>query len=134
MTRRGLSTLLGLALLTTLIYLVVRAGRSHLVRFAVQGNSMAPTLSEGDFITAVRTDNSLSLKTGSLVIVRDPRGGDREMVKRITASMPNGDLIVLGDSPAHSTDSRQFGPIPRDFVVGRVVLRYWPPSKFRVFA
>jgi nickel-type superoxide dismutase maturation protease len=126
--------LLGLALLATIGYLAGRYARRRLVSFAVQGNSMAPELAEGDFITALRLDEPGTLETGALVIVRDPRDGKNEMVKRVSGSMSNGDLIVLGDSPNQSTDSRQLGPIPRDLVVGRVVLRYWPPSKFKVFA
>jgi nickel-type superoxide dismutase maturation protease len=126
--------LLGLALLATIGYLAGRYARRRLVSFAVQGNSMAPELAEGDFITALRLDEPGTLETGALVIVRDPRDGKNEMVKRVSGPMSNGDLIVLGDSPNQSTDSRQLGPIPRDLVVGRVVLRYWPLSKFKVFA
>lgn len=37
-----------------------------------------------------------------------------------------GEYLVLGDNRAHSTDSREFGPIRGDRIVGRAWLRYWP--------
>ena len=37
-----------------------------------------------------------------------------------------GEYLVLGDNRAHSTDSREFGPIEGDRIVGRVWMRYWP--------
>jgi len=36
-----------------------------------------------------------------------------------------GQLFVMGDHRARSTDSRQFGPIEVDAVIGRAWLRYW---------
>lgn len=36
------------------------------------------------------------------------------------------ELFVMGDNRAHSTDSREFGPLNIDNVVGVVVFRYWP--------
>ncbi|SMD26903.1 S26 family signal peptidase [Kibdelosporangium aridum] len=35
--------------------------------------------------------------------------------------VPPGSLLVVGDNPAHSHDSRHLGPIPVDRVIGRVV-------------
>ena len=37
---------------------------------------------------------------------------------------------VLGDNPEASDDSRTFGPVPMHRFRGRVVFRYWPPSRF----
>ena len=39
-----------------------------------------------------------------------------------------GEYLVLGDNRAHSRDSRDFGPIVEDRIVGRAWVRYWPIS------
>ena len=43
-----------------------------------------------------------------------------------------GQLFVLGDHRAASSDSRVFGPIDRDSVIGRAWLRYWPLNVFGI--
>ena len=44
-------------------------------------------------------------------------------------TVPKGRLWVMGDNRGHSADSRRFGPVPEDTVVGRAVVRVWPPSR-----
>ena len=41
--------------------------------------------------------------------------------------------FVLGDNRGNSNDSRSFGPVHRDSIVGRVWLRYWPLDKATIF-
>ena len=37
-----------------------------------------------------------------------------------------GEYLVLGDNRAHSTDSRDVGPVEAGGIVGRAWMRYWP--------
>jgi len=43
------------------------------------------------------------------------------------------EYFVLGDNRNNSNDSRAFGPIQRNYIVGRVWLRYWPLSQLKYF-
>lgn len=43
--------------------------------------------------------------------------------------VPEGELFVLGDNRPRSSDSREFGPIPIESVIGQVFYRYFPTDK-----
>lgn len=45
-------------------------------------------------------------------------------------TVPEGCIYVMGDNRDESMDSRTFGCIPLERVEGKVILRYWPISKF----
>jgi signal peptidase I len=38
--------------------------------------------------------------------------------------------FVIGDNRKYSRDSRNFGQVPRNYIYGKAVLRYWPFSEF----
>lgn len=40
--------------------------------------------------------------------------------------VPPGTLFVVGDNRPHSSDSREFGPIPMEDLIGVAFFRYWP--------
>jgi signal peptidase I len=42
--------------------------------------------------------------------------------------VPPGNVYVLGDNRNNSTDSRVFGPVPIERVIGKAWLAYWPPA------
>ena len=91
-------------------------------RVVVEGGSMRPSLEPGDRLLLVRRRR---YRAGAVVAVADPRDG-RLLVKRVEAVTTDGRLVVAGDDPAASTDSRTFGPILRASVRGQAVHRYAP--------
>lgn len=109
------------------------------VTIEVTGMSMAPGLLPGDRLVAVR---SRHYGVGDVVVVPDPREPSRSLVKRI-AALPNssvrlgsvaveaddGEVVVLGDNPFASTDSRTIGPVRLGDITGRCVYRYHPPQR-----
>jgi len=49
-----------------------------------------------------------------------------------TWTIPEGELFLMGDHRSNSADSRTFGPVDVDQVIGRAWLRYWPLDTFGV--
>jgi signal peptidase I len=58
----------------------------------------------------------------------DPTGGASSW------TVPAGDVFLMGDHRAVSLDSRVFGPVAIDAIIGRAWLRYWPFDSFGVIA
>jgi signal peptidase I len=55
-------------------------------------------------------------------------GGDGcDMTRPIT--VPKGSLFLMGDNRGNSDDSRYWGPVPDDWVIGKAFGTYWPPSR-----
>lgn len=40
------------------------------------------------------------------------------------------EYFVMGDNRNHSNDSRSFGPITRDQIMGEALVRFWPPQSW----
>jgi len=83
---------------------------------------MQPLLRDGDFLLYTTGG---APHAGQLVVARHPDEPERWLVKRVRAV--SADAVELGadvPDPHH-----EVGWVPRAHVVGRVVFRYWPPSR-----
>ena len=84
---------------------------------------MAPTLRPGDHVLvdlgAYR--GSEAPETGDLVLAADPHRPELKILKRIRRVHEDGRFDLHGDNPDLSTDSRDYGPVPPEAVLGKVV-------------
>lgn len=87
--------------------------------FRVRGNSMQPTLNEGDYVVAFSRfiTRFLKPKTNKLVVVDHPEHG--VMVKRVLQSS-NECIRLVGDNKQDSLSTEAMGELAYEHVLGRV--------------
>lgn len=91
-----------------------------IIKFQVLGNSMFPLYKAGDMVLVNKFAYFLNNpKRGDIVILTDPR--DKRVVLKRIAKIANKKYYVLGDNEKESTDSRTFGWIRKEQVVGKVI-------------
>ena len=100
--------------------LLVFVGRR--TRFRVAGGSMSPLLHDGDtVIVDSRIYHRQAPQVGDVVVAEHPYE-QRIIVKRIS-DIDEDSVILRGDNPAQSTDSRTLGPFPIGALIGQVTAR-----------
>jgi len=50
----------------------------------------------------------------------------------IKITVPKDSFFVLGDNSASSQDSRYWGFVPGENILGKAILIYWPPRRIRI--
>jgi nickel-type superoxide dismutase maturation protease len=102
----------------------------HSERVEVSGLSMAPGLQPGDRLVVWRPASwrTTAVHAGDIVAAPHPRHPERTVLKRAGAVGPDG-VLLLGDNPSQSTDSRHFGRIPVTSVRGKAIYRYAPSGR-----
>jgi signal peptidase I len=50
----------------------------------------------------------------------------------VPIKVPPGDWFMMGDNRGSSDDSRFWGPVPRDWIIGGAFATYWPPGRIGV--
>ena len=107
------------------LLLAALALRRRVRTYVVSGRSMLPSYREGDWLVLrTRAPGASTPRRGQVVVARIP--GDIEAIKRIRLVDSEGRAWLQGDNADESTDSRDFGPVSPDAIVGRVLFRYWP--------
>jgi len=102
----------------------------------------APTdeMADENFIKRVVAGpgDTLSIKGGIPIVNGKPFTGDWEIrpcrgiggcdfPKQIT--IPPDHYFMMGDNRGASDDSRYWGPVPRDWIIGEAFFTYWPPDR-----
>ncbi len=131
--------ILAFTLLALAAALVVAAARM-LVAYEISDRSMEPTLRHGDWVLGTRRPRLV--RRGQVVVFAHPLRPGFDIVKRVAAvsgeevgrvTLGRGEVWALGDNPdAGSVDSRTLGPIRREWIGARLLLRYRPGPPTRV--
>ena len=91
--------------------------RQHL---RVVGDSMEGTISEGDLIIYKKINpKNLDLNVGDIIVASHPTIKSKLIIKRIYKIYQNK-FDLRGDNFLSSTDSREWGLIELDLIVGKV--------------
>ncbi|MDX1340773.1 MAG: signal peptidase I [Reinekea sp.] len=86
--------------------------------YRIPSESMHPTLKIGDVVLVdTWVYKNGSPKTGDIVVFKRTANG-MVLIKRVTQIRPN-ELYVEGDNSDRSVDSRRFGWVPTDYLVGK---------------
>ena len=88
---------------------------------------MLPTLSPGEQLFYEPREGLSAFSPGEILVLRDPRHASRQLVKRLDHLSTEGQLWLLGDCPDRSTDSRHWGYLSPQHVLGRVRYRLGAP-------
>ena len=73
------------------------------------------------------TNVVLSNATGAITYDAPPQTFTTPMQTHLT--VPQNCYFLLGDNATNSLDSRFFGSVPRQNILGRIVFCYWPPGR-----
>ncbi len=91
-----------------------------LARFRVKDRSMEPALREGTSVLVNRWAYLLrEPAVGDVVVAKHPTK-EGFLVKRIAEVEPDG-CFLLGDNEKYSVDSRAFGLVGNNLIVGKVL-------------
>jgi len=150
----GLGFVLSLGLMRATLFAPVRVASASMMPTYAAGDVVLvserpPDLSDidrGDLVTFRSPEDghdalkrviglpgdSLVIKDAELYVngrhVREPYVNHRliDAYYSRTYTVPRGTVFVLGDNRGNSVDSRDYGPIPADALLGRALFRVWP--------
>lgn len=91
----------------------------------IRGHSLHPDYREGDYILAAGFPFPAGeIKAGDVIVFRQPGYG--LLIKRVHRVLDEGRAFEVRGTQIESTDSRNFGPVPRERVSGVVVWHIHP--------
>ena len=94
----------------------------------ISGNSLSPEYQEGDFVLIATMPRFLySVRQGDLFVFRHPLFGT--MVKKVHRISADANQIYVIGTHENSIDSRQFGPVRKDELIGKVIWHIRRPCR-----
>ena len=91
-----------------------------LMLIKVRGQSLSPAYEDGDYVLVSRVPLLLrGIQEGDAVVFQHPRHG--KLIKLVLRLESGGRMVYLVGLNDASIDSRVFGAVPREHVLGKVI-------------
>ncbi len=96
-----------------------RSDTNFIKRVVAVGGDRLKVVGGAVYVNGRRQNESFALLSDDCEICNLPR----------EIRIPKGYYFMMGDNRAASADSREWGPIPKDWVIGQAFATYWPPDR-----
>ncbi|MCU0238155.1 MAG: nickel-type superoxide dismutase maturation protease [Pyrinomonadaceae bacterium] len=90
-------------------------------KYVCEGNSMYPTLKNGDVVMIDKSAKEFEIE--DIVLAKHPIEQSTEIIKRIQKINERGHYFLVGDNTHYSNDSRDYGAVTKEYIKGKVVAR-----------
>ena len=87
---------------------------------------MKPSINDGDWLIIQKFSNKMKINKEDIIIFYKQ---DEIFIKRVASISSKAGIsqyFVMGDNKVDSLDSRNFGTVNNDEIIGKPVFRYWP--------
>jgi nickel-type superoxide dismutase maturation protease len=86
----------------------------------VRGTSLYPDFKDGDYVLVAKSPfPARQIRVGDVIVFQQP--GYPRLIKRVTQVQNGGRAFEVRGTQIESTDSRNFGPVDRRQISGKVI-------------